>query len=54
MFDVFKEVVAELITESVGGLFGFESRTESGGGLFATVINAVRKRTIAKRKGCVV
>jgi len=60
LFDVFKEIVAELITETVGSYLGFNStrRTDSevsavGSGLMDMILDAVRKHTLRKKRGCI-
>ena len=49
--DVVKEVIAELITESIGGYFGISKRTGNFGWI-DMIINAAKKATIDKRNGC--
>lgn len=57
-FDVFKEIVAELITETLGSYLGFSSRTDSKvsptgvGGILDMILDAVRKHTLRKKRGC--
>ena len=62
LFDVMKEIVAELITETVGSYLGFNStrRTDSdsglegaGSGLMDMILDAVRKHTMRKKRGCI-
>ena len=56
-----KEIVAELITETVGSYLGFNSsrRTDSdglegaGSGLMDMILDAVRKHTMRKKRGCI-
>ena len=60
MFDVFKEIVAELITETVGSYLGFGSTRRTGendsglaGGLMDLILHAVRKHSLRKKRGCI-
>ncbi len=51
--DVFKEIVAELITETVSSYFGFTNRRTSENVTFMEMIlAAVRKHTLQKKRGC--
>ena len=50
--DVVKEVIAELITEGIGGYFGLGAKRTSTSGWMDTIINAIRRATIEKRTGC--
>ena len=50
--DVIKEVIAELITEGIGGYFGLGAKRTSTLGWIDTIMNAVKKATIEKRTGC--
>ena len=61
IFDVVKEIVAELITETVGSYLGFNTtrRTDNGDssslglGLMDMILGAVRKHTLRKQRGCI-
>ena len=50
--DVIKEVIAELITEGIGGYFGLSSKRTSNFGWVDLVLNAAKKATFAERNGC--
>ncbi len=54
-FDVFKEVVAEFLTATLGSYLGVATRRTSEDdslNLVSMVMSAVRKNTIQKRMGC--
>ena len=64
IFDVFKEVIAELITETVGSYLGLGSTRRTGevnssasggwaGGLMDLILHAVRKHSLKKKRGCI-
>ena len=54
-FDVFKEVVSELIAETIGSYLGVGNRrkdSEDGFGLMEMILNALRKQSLRKKRGC--
>ena len=52
IIDVIKEVIAELITESIGGYFGLSSKRTSNLGWVDLILNAAKKATLSQRNGC--
>jgi len=50
--DVIKEVIAELVTESIGGYFGLSSKRTSNLGWVDLIFSAAKKATISQRNGC--
>ena len=52
IIDVIKEVIAELITEGIGGYLGFASKRTENFGWIDIITNGVKKATIEKRTGC--
>ena len=52
IIDVIKEVIAELITEGIGGYLGLASKRTENFGWIDIITNSVKKATIDKRTGC--
>ena len=52
IMDVIKEVIAELVTESIGGYFGLSSKRTSNLGWVDLIFSAAKKATISQRNGC--
>ena len=50
--DVVKEIIAELVTESIGGYFGLASKRTGTSGWIDMLINAAKKATVDERNGC--
>ena len=50
--DVVKEVIAEMITEGIGGYFGLGSKRTGSFGWMDIIMSAAKKATIDKRNGC--
>ncbi|XP_059081504.1 uncharacterized protein LOC131879253 [Tigriopus californicus] len=53
VFDVFKELVGDVLSMTVGSYLGLDNRRNSEEfSLFNMVMSAVRKNTLQKRMGC--
>ena len=50
--DIIKEVIAELVTEGIGGYFGLSSKRTSNFGWVDLVLSAAKKATFSDRNGC--
>lgn len=54
VFGVFKEIVSELLTSTLGNFLGVQTERNSNDdiSLISMILSAVRKNTLQKRMGC--
>ena len=50
--DIVKEIIAELVTESIGGYLGISTKRTGTFGWVDMLVNAAKKATVDKKNGC--